>query len=370
MTDQNSKGDIFIPASPLTNQATSGSEDEISLRDIILGLIDWIKYLLSKWKIIVIIGLLGGVAGYFYAKSIKTIYTAESTFVLEDEGPSGGLGQYSGMAAMVGLDLGGGGGGIFQKDNIIELYKSRTMIEKTLLSPLDSSKNSMLLDRFLDVYRIREAWNKDSKMKNINFSDINRFTRLEDSVITALVKKIRTEHLVVSKPDKKLNIISVRIQSEDELFSKEFADRIVTNVNNFYVETKAKKSLDNLAILQFQADSVKSELLSAISGVASSTDANPNANPSRLVLRVPSQKRQVDAEANKAILTEIVKNLEMAKISVRKEMPLIQVIDSPVYPLSTKRPSTILSIIVGGILSGFAIVAILVLQRIIKNFKL
>lgn len=351
-------------------QQNTGTSDEISLKDTIIWGIDWFNYFLLKWKIILVVGLTGGVIGYFYAKSIETIYTAESTFVLEDEGSSAGLAQYSGMAAMVGLDLGGGGGGIFQKDNIIELYKSRTMIEKTLLSPLDTSKNTLLLDRYLDVYRFREAWSKDSKFKNINFSDINRFTRLEDSVITALVKKIRLENLVVSKPDKKLNIISVRIQSEDELFSKEFADRIVTNVNNFYVETKAKKSLDNLSILQFQADSVKSQLLSAISGVASSTDANPNANPSRQILRVPSQKRQVDAEANKAILTEIVKNLEMAKISVRKEMPLIQIIDSPVYPLQSKRPSTILSIIIGGILSGFIILSYLVLQRIVKNFRL
>jgi hypothetical protein len=365
-----SSSDTSSPYSQALPQTNSSSEDEISLRDIIIGIIDWLKYLFSKWKIILIIGLSGGVAGYFYAKSIKTIYTAESTFVLEDEGSSAGLGQYSGMAAMVGLDLGGGGGGIFQKDNIIELYKSRTMIEKTLLSPLDTSKNTLLLDRYLDIYHLKEAWKEDEKFKNINFTDINRFTRLEDSVITALVKQIRTENLIVSKPDKKLNIISVRIQSEDELFSKEFADRIVTNVNNFYVETKAKKSLDNLSILQFQADSVKAQLLSAISGVASSTDANPNANPSRQILRVPSQRRQVDAEANKAILTEIVKNLEMAKISVRKEMPLIQIIDSPVYPLQKKRPSTILSIIIGGILSGFIIVALLVLQRVVKNFKL
>lgn len=368
--EQNSKTDVSVQKSLVSQQVIPSSEDEISLRDIILGVIDWVKYLLSKWKIILFVGLAGGVAGYFYAKSIKTIYTAESTFVLEGEGPTGGLGQYSGMAAMVGLDIGGGGGGIFQKDNIIELYKSRTMIEKTLLSPLDTSKNGLLLDRYLDIYRFKEAWKKDEKFNNINFSDINRFTRLEDSVITALVKKIRTENLIVTKPDKKLNIISVRIQSEDELFSKEFADRIVTNVNNFYVETKAKKSLNNLSILQFQADSVKAQLLSAISGVASSTDANPNANPSMQILRVPSQRRQVDAEANKAILTEIVKNLEMAKISVRKEMPLIQIIDSPVYPLQTKRPSTILSIIIGGVLSGFIIVALLVLQRVIKNFKL
>ena len=51
------------------------------------------------------------------------------------------------------------------------------------------------------------------------------------------------------------------------------------------------------------------------------------------VKRVPSVNRQVDVQANTAILTELVKNLELAKVDLRKETPLIQIIDTPILPL-------------------------------------
>jgi hypothetical protein len=143
-------------------------------------------------------------------------------------------------------------------------------------------------------------------------------------------------------------------------------------VSDFYVDTKTKKSVDNLAILQHQTDSVRAVLNSALTGVAVSTDINPNPNPSRQILRVPSQRRQVDVQANQAILMELVKNLEISKVSLRKETPLIQVIDRPIMPLEKERLGKIKSILVGGILGAFIIIFFLLLNKFlsyIKNLK-
>jgi uncharacterized protein involved in exopolysaccharide biosynthesis len=46
----------------------------------------------------------------------------------------------------------------------------------------------------------------------------------------------------------------------------------------------------------------------------------------------------------------LVKNLEISKVSLRKETPLIQVIDKPVYPLIKKR----ISALKGVVISAFA----------------
>ena len=53
-----------------------------------------------------------------------------------------GIGQMSGMASLLGVNLGGLGGtnGLFQGDNIMELYRSDRMLEETLLSPFDNKK--------------------------------------------------------------------------------------------------------------------------------------------------------------------------------------------------------------------------------------
>ncbi|MBS1504585.1 MAG: exopolysaccharide biosynthesis protein, partial [Bacteroidetes bacterium] len=89
--------------------------------------------------------------------------------------------------------------------------------------------------------------------------------------------------------------------SKDELFAKEFVGKLVQDVNDFYIQTKTKKTAQNVAVLQHQADSVKAVLDASINGVATASDENPNPNPLLLTLRVPSQKKQVDVQASGAV---------------------------------------------------------------------
>jgi hypothetical protein len=297
------------------------------------------------------------------------MYTAETTFVLEEGESGGSLGQYAGLASMVGIDLGGSGGGIFKGDNILELYKSRKMIQETLLSEgIFDGKNQKLIDRYLSFSGFRAQWENKPLLAKINFEqNPSKFTRLQDSVINFVVESINKDYLNVSKIDKKLSIISVKVNAKDEAFAKAFTQNIVKKVNQFYIDTKTKKSSENLAVLQHQADSVKNELNQSISGVASAIDANPNSNPAFQRLRVGSQRKQVDVQASIAIYEEIVKNLELAKITFRKEKPLIQVIDEPVYPLKNDKLGKAKGIILGGIIFGFLWIAFLMFRKALNG---
>jgi len=340
--------------------------DDTSLKEIILKIKDTLVYLLSMWKLILAVVILGGAIGYIYAYSKKILYTASTTFVLEDGETSGGLNQYSGLASMVGVSI-GDGGGLFKGDNIFELYKSRTMIESALLSQVDYyGKNHLLIDRYIEINKLRELWNDNPKLKNIDFSNRNKknFTRDQDSIISSFASNIRQNYLTVSKPDKKLNIIQVDVKCNDELFAKLFNDQIVKTVNDFYVATKTKKSLANLAIFQQQTDSVRRVLNGEIFSIAAEVDATPNLNPTRQILRTSGQRSQISAETNKAILTQLVQNLELTKISLRKETPLIQIIDVPILPLVITKFGLIKGIFLGSFVFGFLIVVYLVCKRI------
>jgi len=109
---------------------------------------------------------------------------------------------------------------------------------------------------------------------------------------------------------------------------------------------------------------VRRELNYAITGFAEANDNVYNLNPGLNVKRVPSTKRQIDIQANTAILTELLKNIELAKIAVRKETPLIQIIDTPILPLNEERPDKIKAMIIGVILGGMIAVIYLVLSRL------
>jgi len=344
--------------------------DEISLKELILSIQEWWKYLLTKGLQVLLAGILGGIIGLGYAFFKKPVYKAELSFALEDE-KAGGLGGALGLASQFGFDLGGSGGGAFSGDNLLQLMKSRTMVQKTLLTEIIiAGKKQTLAEIYIDFNNLRENWKSKPELKSIQFlsgTDPEKFNRTQDSLISAFHKSIISTNLNVDKVDKKLSIIAVKVSSKSELFSKYFAEVLVKEVSDFYIETKTKKSIQNLNILQRQTDSVRRALNDAISKVASSVDANPNANPSRLILRVPSQRRQVDVQANQAILTELVKNLEISKVSLRKETPLIQVIDRPILPLEKERLGKGKGIVIGGILFGFFTVFCLIIMKILEN---
>jgi hypothetical protein len=358
------------------NKQIDSPSNEASLKELFLKIKDWYEFLSSKWLLICGIGIIGALLGLTYAFVKRPVYTAATTFVLEEDkaGAGSNLGALAGLASIAGVDL-GGGGGIFQGDNILALYKSRTMIEKTLLTEVSFKGNRILLvDCFIDFNDLRKQWKKKG-IQDINFRShslpnkaYSSFTRLQDSLMGTIVTEINKKYLSVAKPDKKLSIISVEVKSENEFFAKEFNSQIVKNVNDFYIQTKTKKSLENVAILQQKTDSVRAVMNGAIYAAAAVTDATPNLNPTRQIQRIaPVQRSQFSAETNKAILGELVKNLEMSKISLRKETPLIQVVDEPVYPLFEEHFGKLKGIIIGGFLASFLTVFFLFIRKIVDS---
>ncbi|GGG84872.1 hypothetical protein GCM10007415_17710 [Parapedobacter pyrenivorans] len=353
------------------NIRTVRKQDEgVSLKDVIVKIAEWVRYLWSKWVIILIVALLGASLGLFYSIFKKINYTATLSFVMEEQStPSGGLGAAMGIAAQFGFNLGGigGSGGFFQGDNIMEFLKSRSMIDKTLLTEMEiDGKQELLVNRYIEYNNLREKWAEKEHLANIQFSDTTGFF-LQDSLMARFYRNILDGNLVIEKPDKKLNIIAIKMETRDEVFSKAFAETLIRNASDFYIQTRTQKAQENLAVLTHQVDSVRKELNQAISGVAAATDANPSPNKAFQSLRVGSQLRTVDVQANTAILTELVKNQELAKITLRNEKPVIQVLDRPILPLENDRLGKAKAIVIGGLLGGFLICLVLLVKRLLRQ---
>lgn len=353
-------------------------DDEVSLKDLILKLKAWNAYLISKWYIIFASILLGGILGVFYAKSQTPSYIASTTFVLEGGEKGGGLGQYSGMAAMMGIDL-GGSSGIFQGENIIKLYQSRAMLEKALLSktyPSIDQSTELLIERYIAFNELHDKWKERPDLLSVDFhAEENTLNpaqiRIRDSLITSFYNAINSTILKVGKPDKKLSIIQVDVRSSDEDFSKSFNESLVEHVNQFYIQTKTSKSTQNIAVLQTKVDSVRKAMSGAIYSVAHVMDATPNLNPARQVQRIaPTQEAQFSAETNKAILSQLVQNLELTKMNLLQEQPLLQVVDKPIYPLKVESFGTIKGLLIGAFFIGLITVIILVLNKMYNDIML
>ncbi len=355
----------------MTEKQFDLQNDEISLKELILKLIEWRDYLLSKWKVIVFAGLLGGLAGLGYSFYKKPVYKAELTFVLEEGSKSGGLGAYAGIASQFGLNLGGLGGdnNLFAGDNIMELMRSRIMLESALLSKVEyKGKPELLINLYIECKELKEEWAKKAETANISFplDGIRaKFSLKQDSVLGKVCEEIRKNNLTIDKVDKQLSIIAVRCQINNEQFAKLFTEKLVQKVSDFYIKTKTKKARDNVSLLQNRTDSVKRELDMALYGTAVMADQNVNlvsqtANIGRI-------RKQRDAQVLGAMYTELVKNLEISKFSLMREEPLVQVIDMPMLPLEKERLGKAKGLFLGGIIGGLLITLFLLAKRIYQR---
>jgi len=356
-----------------TGQTYQKEDAEITVRELVLAIRSRLHYLLSQWKIILVAGIVGGLLGLCFAIIKSPQYSATTTFVLETGDSRGGLAQYAGLAAMVGIDLGGRSNGLFQGDNILELYKSRKMIVQTLLSKTSIDSKELLIDRYIAFKDLKAAWQDDPDLSSLDFSidpsKINKnMLRKRDSVLSTFVSDIRKKMLTVDKPDKNLSIIEVNVTSPDEFFSYAFNDNLVRIVNDFYVQTKTKKTTGTIELLQTKVDSVRQVMESAIYLAVKTTDATPNINPTRQVQRLaPSQQAQFSAEANKTMLSQLIQHLELARMNLAQEQPLIQIIDQPVYPLPVERVGKLKGIVLGAFIFGFLTLSFLVIRKWYQN---
>jgi hypothetical protein len=357
----------------MSNHQTTGSlGNEMSLKDILLLSKNWFKYIFSKKIIIATVMIVFGIAGFFYAQVRNNVsYTANLTFALEEGQGSNSFSGALGLASTFGIDVGGGGSGsIFSGSNIIELMKSNKVISQTLLLSYDGGEETFA-DRYLAFNKMKEAWPENLKKINFPYSKKrNSFTVSEDSVLRMIYENIVAKDFTVGQLDKKVSFIKITYKSVDEIFARKFLLALIGEVSDFYIATKSKKSKQNVDLLQKEVDSVRNELNISITGVALATDQTFNLNPALIIKKTPSSRKQIDVQANTAMLVELIKNLQVAKMSLMKETPLIQIIDEPILPLKKEGKKRAKTAMFWALLTGVLSVLVFTLKRTVVNLSI
>lgn len=358
-------------------QNNISNQEEYTIKEIFSILSGLKNYFYSKLRLILFVVVFGSLIGLIIAIYDIPTYTAKLTFAMEEDkggGSSGGLTGALGIASSLGIDLGSSGGGVFAGTNISELMRSRYIVEKTLLLPIKTrlGDSISLADYYLKIYGYDVRWKNNPSLKNLSFpytESRSDFKIIQDSVLFLLFKKIVSDNLSIFQKDKKVSIVTIEVNSVDQLFSKIFCENIATQTSRFYIETKIKKSKTNVEIMQKQADSIKKELDNSIMGVAAAADNVYNLNPAFLIKGTQSKKKQIEIQANSAIMTQLLAQLEIAKVNLRKETPLIQIIDKPILPLEKDKLGKLKTLILGGSISSILIILILSLFYSFKKFN-
>ena len=250
--------------------------------------------------------------------------------------------------------------------------KSRRIIEKTLLTPvIIGNKKQLLINRYIETNQLLKKYKDEpEELKRFEFHEGAPRESLgidRDSILFQVYRSIKKGALTVEKPDKKLSIINVKFSSNDELFAKLFVEELVKNTSTFYVETKTSKFKNNVRIIEGRLDSVKTELNEELYGAALFKDKNSNVI--RAQGSVPAAKRQLNVQVLTAMYVELTKNLEIAKYSLMREEPLVQIIDNPTLPLEKNKLGKMMATFVGGLIAGIISLLYLTILRIRENLK-
>ena len=318
------------------------------------------KAMVSYWfglrkMILITLFLVSGVV-LLYSFLQKQQYEATTSFILEEKSATGG-GGLSGLASQFGFDLGGvgAGGSIFSGDNILDILRSRHIVEKVLLSKLDSSKGGQTLaDLYIPQLR------KD--IPSVDYNNVvypKPLNRLQDSVLYLIYDKIVQKNLVVDRVNKKGSIIKVTVVSESELFSKIFSDRLVFETIKLYVDQKTSVSNRNIARLEARADSLLRVLNNK--SYQSASLQILDANTAFRSTAVPVELSQREKSISFALFSEVVKNLEASRMSLASQTPIINILDTAKYPLLNRKKSI-------WILLGAATAAVAFLSFVIAFF--
>ena len=321
---------------------------------------DWVAYLKSKMLWVIIVGILSGLYGIYYASTQKPVYIARLTFA-SDIGQSG-LNAYAGIAVQLGLDV-GGGESIFEGDNLMELLRSRLLIQKTFLTPvIINNRKQLLVDYYIDRKELRKQWKNSATLSKLTFTAAPLSSdRTRDSIMKLLYNNIIGGSLLLERIDRRLNIISATLKDNDEMFAKVFIEQLVSNAIQYYTNFKVEKARQNVQILQRQTDSVRSLVSGNIVSIASENDLN--INPLRQLPKANVQKKGIDVQVNTALYGELVKNLELSRMALRKETPLIQIIDTPTLPLDKIKMGRLKGAVLFGFIGGSIVLLLLILKK-------
>ena len=333
---------------------------EIEIRDIIITLKEIKQELISrsfKIGLFVFLFSLTAVLINFFQDSR---YKAELSFVVEDKQKSTPLSSVSGLASQFGFDFFSSSNTTFSQANIMELLKSRGVISKTLLR---SNNKKLFIQNYISMYNLDSDWKNNKDLEGITFK--NQIDIKHDSIITMIWEKIIEDDISVEIKNDETDIIYLSFKSKEEKFAKLFSENLIDEMSSMYIEYQTKQSTNTIDFLQNRADSVFNELEKAEEEFARVKDINQRIIKASGRLKELQLMRSV--EVLSTMYLELVKNIEISKLTLLNQTPIIQVIDRPTLPLEDTKLSTFLVFFISFVLSFLISVFYFVFRKMIVD---
>lgn len=263
---------------------------------------------------------------------------------LSGKSASGGL---SGLASMVGINLGGAGGGtdainpMLYPDLMASVDFKTSLFSVTV--PYQEDENSPVVPMsyydYLTEHQKMPWWSAAVKacaemfvQEEDDTREVNpfRLTKLQAKVAKDLEEKISCD------VDKKTMVISISVTDQDPLICATIADTVKMRLQNFITDYRTSKASVDLAFYERLYDEARDEYEAAQQKYAEFVDANQSVILARVQARQTSLENEMSLRY--ATYQQMAAQLQMAKAKVQEETPAFTTLQSATVPIKKTGP--------------------------------
>lgn len=339
-------------------------EDEITLRELLLKILDYWRELKNSWFTIMLICI--PLIGWFGYKAFTRpiTYSANLTFMLnEDKGSSG-------IASILGSfgSLLGGASGDYQLEKILEIARSRRIISSALFERSTiNGQEDYFANHVIRIQGLHDKWKDDPVLQNFLFTqpDQSKFSMQENKALLALYAEFVGGE-GVDKPifgaslNEDTGIMSLSSVTTNEMLSINLLNTLYKNISEFYISKSIEREAQTLAILSQKRDSIGRALYK--NDYSSATFSDQSMGVLLQQDKVPVKRYQRNDVILSAVYAEAIKNVEIAEFSLKSSTPFLTQLDVPIAPIKPD-PRGRGKALVMGFLLGFLLGAIFVVGR-------
>ena len=325
--------------------SNSIQEDEIDLVALLASIYQKRRFILKSVLIFMVLGLIVAIIS-------PKVYKAQAVFVVQnsDKQISSSI---SSFAALAGVNLQSESMGDIPAllyPNIVSGVPFNLDLLKT---PLDSNKlnyrdhllqNKSSLISLIKKYTIGLPSHISSSFKsknqtNIEFtSDIFQISEIDYKLIKNMNELISVE------VNKKEGLISLSAMDPNPKYAAIIANRALELLQNFIFDYKTENAKRIFKFISEQYDSKQKQYYEIQKELAEFKDQNKNI--STAVFQSNLQKIQTRYDIVYSVYLELSKQLEQAKIQVKKQVPNISIIEPVFIPNEKEKPKRFLILVI------------------------
>jgi len=258
--------------------------------------------------------------------------------------------------------------GTSNKELIIYVLGSRRIIENMLLtSAYFQDKDDLMINHYARILGLDTVWKEDPMLKNYIFKKKPdpQFVDFQDSLLGRFVSTIASHETF--DIDMKSWKMTMSYKNEDEHFAKVLVIEQIASLCYFYIIRKKVKCVEAVNFLQQKKDSLAEAMRGATMALANWKDSN------RRLITAAGDAEEARFKQTISILvssfSESSRQLEMAKLTLLDESPIVQTIDTPKYPLPRAVSSNwkLIASIVS--LAGFILITLITVgQKLLSDY--